>query len=208
MVQNAWNLAYIHYHTSAYSSKTEENQYLRLNSEDIKRSSDFCYLGNVVAEDGRAIRDINVTVQMASGLFSKLRKVWLSTSIRKDTKIRIFKACVKSVLLYGYETWLVASDTGRRIQIFVNRRLRYIFRILSPKIIFNKELWKAKSQKYINLEIRKRTFRWIGHTLRKKEEEIPKALLQWNPQGSRKRGRQKIVGEDHLSKKRVEAGIN
>ena len=41
------------------SSKTEEirvntiaNQWLRLNGEDIKRSSDFCYLGSIVAENG------------------------------------------------------------------------------------------------------------------------------------------------------------
>jgi ribosomal 50S subunit-associated protein YjgA (DUF615 family) len=41
----------------------------------------------------------------------------------------------------------------------------------------------------LNLEIRKRTFRWIGHTLRKEDGEIPKAALFWNPQGNRKRGR-------------------
>ena len=40
-----------------------------------------------------------------------------------------------------------------------------------------------------NLEIRKRKFRWIGHTLRKDDGEIPKAALLWNPQGNRKRGR-------------------
>ena len=40
--------------------KTEEiiNQVLRLNGEDIKRSSDFCYLGSVVAEDGGASTDL------------------------------------------------------------------------------------------------------------------------------------------------------
>jgi hypothetical protein len=32
---------------------------------------------------------------------------------------------------------------------------------------------------------------WIGHTLRKEDEEIPKAALQWNPQGSLKRRRPK-----------------
>jgi hypothetical protein len=32
-------------------------------------------------------------------------------------------------------------------------------------------------------------FRWIGHTLRKEDGEIPKAALLWNPQGNRKRGR-------------------
>jgi hypothetical protein len=37
----------------------------------------------------------------------------------------------------------------------------------------------------------KRKFRWIGHTLRKEDGEIPKAALLWNPQGSRKRGRPK-----------------
>jgi len=93
---------------------------LRLNGEDIKRSSDFCYPGRVVAEDGGASTGVNVRIQKARGSFSKLRKVWLSTSIRKDTKIRIFNACVKSVLLYGCETWLVTSEIRRKIQIFVN----------------------------------------------------------------------------------------
>ena len=41
---------------------------------------------------------------------------------------------------------------------------------------------------YINLEIRKRKFRWIGYTLRKEDGEIPNAALHWNPQGNRKRG--------------------
>ena len=31
---------------------TKVKQILRLNGEDIKRSSDFCYLGSIVAEDG------------------------------------------------------------------------------------------------------------------------------------------------------------
>ena len=52
-------------------------------------------------------------------------------------------------------------------------------------------LWKATGQEDINLEIRKRKFRWIGHTLRKEDGEIPKAALHWNPQGKRKRGRPK-----------------
>ena len=54
-----------------------------------------------------------------------------------------------------------------------------------------KDLWRVTGQEDINLEIRRRKFRWIGHTLRKEEGEIPKAALLWNPQGSRKRGRPK-----------------
>ena len=35
----------------------------------------------------------------------------------------------------------------------------------SEDIISNKALWKVAGQEDINLEIRKRKFRWIGHTL-------------------------------------------
>jgi hypothetical protein len=56
----------------------------------------------------------------------------------------------------------------------------------------DKNLWKVTGQEDVNLEIRKRKFGWIGHKLRKDNGEIPKATLQWNPQGSRKRGRPNI----------------
>jgi len=141
------------------------NQGLRLNGEDIKRSSDFCYLGSTVSENGGTSKEVNARIQKARESFSKLRKAWLSKSLRKDTKIRIFNACVKSVLLYGCETWLVTNEIQRKIQIFVNRCLRYILRIWWPKIISNKDLWKVTGQEDINLEIRKKKFRWIGHTL-------------------------------------------
>jgi hypothetical protein len=48
-------------------------------------------------------------------------------------------------------------------------------RIWWPNIISNKNLWKATGQEDISLEIRKRKFRWISHTLRKEDGEIPKA---------------------------------
>ena len=64
------------------SSKTEEirvnitvNQGLRLNGEDIKRSSDFCYLGSIVAENGGTSREVNARIEKARGSFSKLRRV-------------------------------------------------------------------------------------------------------------------------------------
>jgi hypothetical protein len=77
----------------------------------------------------------------------------------------------------------------RKIQTFENRCQRYILIIWWPNIISNKDLWKVTGQEDINLEIRKRKFRWIGHMLRKEPGEIPKAALLWNPQGNRKRGR-------------------
>ena len=122
-------------------------------------------MGSIVAENGGTSKEVNARIQKARGSFSKLMRVWLSKSLRKETKIRIFNVCVKSVLLYGCETWLVTNGIQRQIQTFVNRCLRYILRIWWPNIISNKDLWKVTGQEDINLEIRKRKFRWIGHTL-------------------------------------------
>ena len=57
-------------------------------------------------------------------------------------------------------------------------------------IISNKDLWKETGQEDINLEIRKRKFRCIGHTLRKEDGEVPKAALLWNLQGNTKTEKQ------------------
>jgi hypothetical protein len=62
--------------------------------------------------------------------------------------------------------------------------------MLWPNIIFNKDLWKATDQedKFRN---KKKKNRWIGHTLRKEDGEIPMGAFLWNPQGRRKRLRPK-----------------
>jgi hypothetical protein len=40
----------------------------------------------------------------------------------------------------------------------------------------------------ISMQIKRRTFNWIGHTLRKGNEAIERVALDWNPQGKRKIG--------------------
>jgi len=139
-----------------YMRKKSLTDYLLTNqcSRDVKRSSEFCYLGSIVAENGDTSSKVNARIQKTRGSFSKLRRVWLSKSLRKDTKIRIFNACVKSVLLYGCEIWFVTNEIQRKIQTFVNRCLRYILRIWWPNIISNKDLWKVTGQEDIIVEIR------------------------------------------------------
>ena len=77
----------------------------------------------------------------------------------------------------------------QKLQSFTNKCLRKILKIYWPKVISNKELWERTGQKTIGEEILRRKWRWIGHTLRKGDNNIAKEALEWNPQGIRKRGR-------------------
>jgi hypothetical protein len=98
-----------------------------------------------------------------------------------------------SVLLYGCETWKITQDIINKFQTFVNWCLRNILRIWWPKPITNKELWEITQQIPIDREIKIRKWKWIGHTLRKDQNNITRQGLDWNPQGERKKGRPRIT---------------
>ena len=74
--------------------------------------------------------------------------------------------------------------------------LRYILRIWWPNIISNKDLWKVTGQEDLNVEIRKRKFRWIGHTLRKEDGEITKLPYFGTLRETGREEDREIAGED------------
>nr|KAG5711141.1 hypothetical protein BaRGS_004785 [Batillaria attramentaria] len=83
------------------------------------------------------------------------------------TKLRIFNSNVKSVLLYGCETWRTTKTMQQKIQTFLNTCLRRIFNIRWPEKIRNEELWERAGQEPVAKQILRRKWGWIGHTLRK-----------------------------------------
>jgi hypothetical protein len=106
---------------------------------------------------------VETRIQKARGAFTRLRKIWLAHYVNKDTKIKLFNVYVKSALLYGCQTWLVACEIQRKLQSFVNRCLRYIMKIWWPRVISNEKVWEMTGQININKEIRKHKFGLIGH---------------------------------------------
>jgi hypothetical protein len=174
--------------------KTNSNVPFKINGEDIVSVFDFCYLGSNVSADGGGLRDVELRINKARGAFFRLKNIWSANNISNKLKIRIFNSCVKSVLLYGCETWFVTTDIMSKLQTFVNRCLRYIMKIWWPaEKISNQELWRRTDQADINLEIRRRKYGWIGHTLRKDHNEVCHGAIEWNPPGKMKRGRPKTT---------------
>ena len=104
------------------------------------------------------------------------------------TKHRIFISKMRSVLLYGCETWRTTQTMQREIQTFLNTCLRRIYKIQWQEKIRNEDLWERAGQESVAKQIVRRKCGWIGHTLRKPSSTTRQALAR-NPQGKRKRGR-------------------
>jgi hypothetical protein len=71
-----------------------------------------------------------------------------------NTTIRLFNTNVKSVLLYGCETWKETREIQKKLQSYVNRCLRFILGIWRQNVISNEDLWVRTKQKEIWKEIK------------------------------------------------------
>jgi hypothetical protein len=162
---------------------------IKLADKALEEVESFTYLGSIVDKHGGTDADVRVRIGKARAAFQQLNNVWASTNLTTSTKIRIFNTIVKPILLYGAETWRTTVAIMKKIQVFINTCLRKILHIHWPVTISNQELWQRSKQLPAEGEIRKRRWRWIGHTLRKPASSITRQALTWNPQGKRKRGR-------------------
>ena len=84
-------------------------------------------------------------IRKVRALVHMLKNIWKSRELTIKTKLMVFNSNLKTVLLYGCKTWC-ARKNQQKIQTFVNRCSRTIFRIRGLDKVPNEELWqRAKS---------------------------------------------------------------
>ena len=168
---------------------TSDTQPVNLEDIPLEEVDSFTYLGSIVDKKGGTEADVKARIGKAKNAFIQLQKVWKASKISLRTKLRLFNSNVKSVLLYGSETWKTTDTVLRKVQTFINGCLRKILKISWQDRVKNEDIWERTKQRPIIEEIKTRRWRWIGHTLRKPASSTTRQALQWNPQGARRRGR-------------------
>ena len=168
------------------STSTER---ITLNGSPLEESQSFPYLGSIIDQQGGTVADVKARIGKARAAFIQLKNIWASRELSMTTKVRLFNSNVKSVLLYGAETWRTTKTTIEKVQTFINSCLRRILKIRWPDTISNANLWERTCQLPAEEEIKKGRWGWIGHTIRKQPTSVTRQGLKWNPQGKWKRGR-------------------
>ena len=87
----------------------------------------FTYFGSIIDGKWGTEADVRTRIGKARTAFANLSNVWKASKISISTKIRLFNSNVKSVLLYGYETWKTTQGVINKLQVFLNRCLRKKF---------------------------------------------------------------------------------
>ena len=63
----------------------------------------------------------------------------------------------------------MTTASTKQVQTFINNCLRRILRVYWPEVISHKYVWIRTGQEPIVTTIKRRCWKWIGHTLRKGE---------------------------------------
>ena len=87
---------------------------VELDGNNYKVVNQFCYIGDMISVGGGA--EASTIARVRSGLksFRVLLPLLASLVISLETKGRLYAACVRSVVVYGSETWrFKVEDTAR-----------------------------------------------------------------------------------------------
>ena len=88
---------------------------LNVTDKEIKQVDTFTYLGSIITSDGRSETDIKCRIVMAKTAFTGIRNVLCSKKLNFETRKRVLKCYVWSVLTYGSEYWTISKNMAKRI---------------------------------------------------------------------------------------------
>lgn len=168
---------------------------LQVDGHEFDHVHEFKYLGVIISNRNTDELEIQNRINSANKCFYACSRILASKSLSHKTKIRLYKAIICPVLLYGSETWKLNKKEEKQLIVFENRVLRKIYGPTCEQGEWrrkhNREIRDLYNRPDIISEIKCRRIRWAGHLLRREEEFRLKKVMKSNPEGSRPRGRPK-----------------
>ena len=100
-----------------------------IDGETLETVLDFILGGSKVTEDGDCNHEIKRHLLLGRKVMSNLDSIFKSRDITLPTKVRLVKAIVFPVVMYGCESWTVKKAECRRIGAFELRCWRRLVRV-------------------------------------------------------------------------------
>ena len=128
-----------------------------------------------------------------------LDSIFKSTDITLPTKVRVAKAMVFPVVVYGCESWTVKKAERRRIDAFKLWCWRRLLRVPWTARRSNQSILKDINPEYTLEELMlKLKLQYFGH-LMQRTDSLEKTLMLGKIEGGRRRGRQRMRWLDGIT---------
>jgi len=152
--------------------------HLMVAGENVEIADSFVCLGSLMDTRGGSDLEIRCHIEITTGCMTLLdRHIWRSP-ISLDTKIRLYRAYILPLLLYGLETCTTAKELCRRIDSFDCWCLQKILRIPYTKHVTNAKVRQVTQCQPVSDMVRASRLRFFDHVARAQPTEVHRRAVQ------------------------------
>ena len=159
----------------------------QIDGERVETVSDFMFGGSKITADGDCSHEIKRCLLLGRKFMTNLDSILKSRDITVPTKVRLVKAMVFPVVMYGCESWTVKKAERRRIDAFDLWCWRRLLRVPWTARRSNQSILKEINPG-ISLEgmMLKLKLQYFGHQMRR-VDSLEKTLMLEEIEGRRRR---------------------
>ena len=157
------------------------------------------FLGSKIHADGDCSHEIKRHLLLGRKVMTNLDSILKSRDITMPTKVRLVKAMIFPVVMYGCEYWTIKKAEHRRIDAFELWRWRRVLRVPWMARRSNQLILKEISPEY-SLEglMLKLKLCYFGH-LMQRTDSLEKSLMLGKIEGGRRREQQRMRWLDGIA---------
>ena len=157
-----------------------------MDGETVETVSDFIFGVSKITADGNCSHEIKTRLLLGSKVMTNLDSILKSRDITLPTKVRLVKAMVFPVVMYGCESWTAKKAERRRIDAFELWCWRRLLRVPWTARRSNQSILKDISPG-CSLEGMMLKLQSFGHLMRR-VDSLEKTLMLGGIGGRNRRG--------------------
>ena len=171
----------------------------QIDGETVETVSDFIFWSSKITADFDCSHEIKRHILLGRKLMTNLDSIFKSRDITLPTKIRLVKAMVFPVVMYGCESWTIKKAECRRFGAFELWCWRRLLRVPRTARRSNQSILKEISPECL-LEGLMLTpkLQYFGHLIRR-ADSFEKTLMLGKIEGRRRRGWQRMRWLDGIT---------
>ena len=160
----------------------------QIDGETMETVTDFIFLGSKITADGNCSHEIKRCLLIGRKAMTKLDSILKSRGIALPTNVRLVKAMVFPVVMYGCESWTIKKAEHQRIDAFELWCWRRLLRVLWTAKRSNLSILKEINPEYsLEGQTLKLKLHYSGH-LTGRADSLEKTLMLGKIEGGRRRG--------------------
>ena len=171
----------------------------QIDGETVETVADFILGGSNITADGDCSHEIKRHLLLGRKVMTNLDSILKSRDITLPTKVRLVRAMVFPVVMYGCESWTIKKAEHRRIDAFElwcwRRLLRVPWAARRSNQSILKEISPGCSLEGLMLKLK---LQYYGHLMRR-ADSLEKTLMLGGIAGGRRRGRQRMRWLDGIT---------